>query len=214
MLSENLKKIREQKGLGVNELGRRTGLSSSYLSALERGVKTNPSMDFLEKIADALSVTVDRLTGEAASALIGDQLEVIGMTLVELAEKSGVSLHWLENLDTFTPWSEEYEYGYKWISQVAHVIGLPASQLRAALARQEIPSYDGPMGKADEDFADHVEEDSRQYINDNEAIEYLDELHKRPEMKALFQVGRKASKEDIETAITIIEAFKKKSSED
>lgn len=49
-----------------------------------------------------------------------------------------------------------------------------------------------------------------QHVNDDEALEYLDELHKRPEMKALFQVGRKATKEDIETAITIIEALKKK----
>jgi transcriptional regulator with XRE-family HTH domain len=49
-----------------------------------------------------------------------------------------------------------------------------------------------------------------QHVNSDEALEYLDELHKRPEMKTLFQVGRKASKEDIETAITIIEALKKK----
>ncbi len=52
--------------------------------------------------------------------------------------------------------------------------------------------------------------DVRQHVNDDEALGYLDELHKRPEMKTLFQVGRKASKEDIETAITIIEALKKK----
>jgi transcriptional regulator with XRE-family HTH domain len=53
-------------------------------------------------------------------------------------------------------------------------------------------------------------DDNRQHVNDDDALEYLEELHKRPEMKALFQVGRKATKEDIETAITIIEALKKK----
>ncbi len=53
-------------------------------------------------------------------------------------------------------------------------------------------------------------DDVHQHVNDNDALEYLDELHKRPEMKTLFQVGRKATKEDIETAITIIEALKKK----
>lgn len=57
-------------------------------------------------------------------------------------------------------------------------------------------------------------ESNENYMNDDEALEYLDELHKRPEMKALFQVSRKASKEDIETAITIIEALKKKNSTD
>jgi len=51
---------------------------------------------------------------------------------------------------------------------------------------------------------------SVQHVNDDEALEYLDELHKRPEMKTLFQVSRKATKQDIETAITVIEALKKK----
>ncbi len=50
-----------------------------------------------------------------------------------------------------------------------------------------------------------------QHVNDDDALEYLDDLHKRPEMKTLFQVGRKATKEDIETAIGIIELLKKKS---
>lgn len=51
----------------------------------------------------------------------------------------------------------------------------------------------------------------RQHVNDDEALEFLDELHKRPEMKTLFQVGRKATKEDIEVAVKIIEALKNKS---
>ncbi|NLB52051.1 MAG: helix-turn-helix transcriptional regulator [Syntrophomonadaceae bacterium] len=56
-------------------------------------------------------------------------------------------------------------------------------------------------------------DDTKQHVNDEEALEFLEELHKRPEMKALFQVGRKATKQDIETAITIIEALKKKGSD-
>ncbi len=50
----------------------------------------------------------------------------------------------------------------------------------------------------------------RQHVNDDEALDYLDELHKRPEMKTLFQVSRKATKEDIETTITIMEALKRR----
>lgn len=50
-----------------------------------------------------------------------------------------------------------------------------------------------------------------QHVNDDDALEYLDELHKRPEMKTLFQVSRKATKQDIETATTLIEALKRKS---
>lgn len=43
---------------------------------------------------------------------------------------------------------------------------------------------------------------------DDEANELLEELHKRPEMKMLFSVSKKATKEDIEKAIKIIEALK------
>ncbi len=68
-------------------------------------------------------------------------------------------------------------------------------------------STDYLLGRTDDPSP---KDDDRQHVNDDEALEYLDELHKRPEMKALFQVGRKATRADIETAITIIEALKKK----
>ena len=59
MIGDNIKKIRELKKLGVNELARRSNISGSYLSNIEKGVKTNPSIDALEKIAEALEVSVD-----------------------------------------------------------------------------------------------------------------------------------------------------------
>lgn len=54
-------------------------------------------------------------------------------------------------------------------------------------------------------------EDTPQHVNDDEALEYLDELHKRPEMKILFDVSRKATKKDIEAAVAVIETLKKQS---
>ncbi len=47
----------------------------------------------------------------------------------------------------------------------------------------------------------------------DELDEYLDELHKRPEMRMLFKVAKKASKEDVENAVKIIEMFKGNSSD-
>lgn len=43
---------------------------------------------------------------------------------------------------------------------------------------------------------------------DDEINDILEMLHKRPEMKALFSVSKKATKEDIKRAIKIIEALK------
>lgn len=59
MFGENIKRIRESKGLGVNELSRISGVNASYISAMERGEKENPTVNTLEKLADALGVTID-----------------------------------------------------------------------------------------------------------------------------------------------------------
>lgn len=53
-----------------------------------------------------------------------------------------------------------------------------------------------------------LDDDAEINTERNELTEYLDELHKRPEMKMLFKVAKKASKEDIEKAVKIIEMFK------
>lgn len=50
-------------------------------------------------------------------------------------------------------------------------------------------SADYLLGRTDDPS---TKDDVRQYVNDDDALEYLDELHKRPEMKTLFQVGRQS----------------------
>jgi SOS regulatory protein LexA len=158
LLSRNIKKIREAKGLGVNELGRRTGLSPSYLSALERRIKTNPSMETLGKISEALEVAIDRLTGESASSIIEARLEEKGMTEEELAEKAQVPLKFIVNMDNIVPDQEidGGEQSYTFISSIAWILDIPPSKLRLAFARQEIPSDQSPKERtpAAEDFAE------------------------------------------------------------
>ncbi|WP_050607236.1 helix-turn-helix domain-containing protein [Clostridium niameyense] len=61
MFGENIKRLRELKGLGVNELSRMSGVNASYISAMERGEKENPTINTLKKLADTLEVTVDEL---------------------------------------------------------------------------------------------------------------------------------------------------------
>ncbi|CUU47300.1 helix-turn-helix domain-containing protein [Clostridium beijerinckii] len=59
MFGENIKKIRESKNIGVNELSRLSGVNASYISALERDEKKNPSVMILNKLANALGIAVD-----------------------------------------------------------------------------------------------------------------------------------------------------------
>lgn len=58
MFGSNIKKLREEKGLGVNELSRMSDVNASYISALERGEKENPTISTLEKLANALGVNI------------------------------------------------------------------------------------------------------------------------------------------------------------
>jgi transcriptional regulator with XRE-family HTH domain len=58
-LGDRVRERRQELGLNLRDLAKRTGLSASFLSQVERGV-TSPSIDSLRKISDALEVPVFR----------------------------------------------------------------------------------------------------------------------------------------------------------
>lgn len=53
---EYLKSIRKSKGMTLTELGEKIGLTHSYISQIERGVKGTPSLETVKKITKALDV--------------------------------------------------------------------------------------------------------------------------------------------------------------
>lgn len=59
MLGDNIKTIRKSKKISINLLSNITGISLGYLSDLENNKASNPTMEKLQKIADALQVSVD-----------------------------------------------------------------------------------------------------------------------------------------------------------
>ena len=110
---------------------------------MENG-KRRADLETLEKIAQALNVSVDRLIGASAGSIINGRLAELDMTYTALAEQASVPIAWLQNIDAFIPgaWSSDNYIAYKWISQIAEALGLSGNILRAALARQEMPAYD------------------------------------------------------------------------
>ena len=56
-----LKTLREQKGITQDELAKRAKLAKPYISQLENGVRKNPSLPALRRLAKALGVPVTEL---------------------------------------------------------------------------------------------------------------------------------------------------------
>jgi XRE family transcriptional regulator of biofilm formation len=53
--------LRETKSLTQIELAKRAKVSQGYLAAIERGLKRNPSLEVLQRLAKALGVSVTAL---------------------------------------------------------------------------------------------------------------------------------------------------------
>lgn len=75
-------------------------------------------------------------------------------------------------------------------------------------------STDYLLGKTDIPKVQNIvvtDKNGNQMALDDETLEYIDSLRTRPEMRVLFSVTNKATKEDIIKAVKIIEALKNES---
>ena len=55
-IGEKIKYVRETRKMKAVELAKATCLTGAYISDLENGVKTSPSIDVIKKIANALDI--------------------------------------------------------------------------------------------------------------------------------------------------------------
>ena len=60
-LANNIKKLREAKGLSQEKLARLADVANNTLIKMESGENENPTLDTLKKVAKALDVSVDNL---------------------------------------------------------------------------------------------------------------------------------------------------------
>ena len=149
-INEIGKRIKHARGLRnytLDDVAGEIGVAKSTIQRYENGLITKPKLPILQAIAESLRVNPSWLCGQDVSMTCEDSLDNIiksklaesKTTLEDVALKSNVPYHWLKNIDTFIPGTlGDTEIGYEWISRVAETLGLPPSQLRTALARQEI----------------------------------------------------------------------------
>jgi XRE family transcriptional regulator of biofilm formation len=56
-----IKTLREQRGWSQAELARKAEVTDAYIAQLETGVRSNPSLEVLKRLARALGVPVTEL---------------------------------------------------------------------------------------------------------------------------------------------------------
>lgn len=61
MYNNKIKKFRTDKNMTLKELSEEIGVSIGYLSHLERGSRSNPSKEVMEKIATALESSIPEI---------------------------------------------------------------------------------------------------------------------------------------------------------
>lgn len=85
MLSEELKKMRESKGLTQNELAKKLNLSRSAIGMYEKGER-NPNFETLELIADFFNVRIDDLIGRKNTTYLAPQIATETVTFPVIGE--------------------------------------------------------------------------------------------------------------------------------
>ena len=84
-LADNLRRLRQQKQWSQPRLADEAHISKGYINMLESGEMTNPSLDVLLKIADALGTTIAELVSQPRVAATEDAPKIPD-TLMQFAK--------------------------------------------------------------------------------------------------------------------------------
>jgi transcriptional regulator with XRE-family HTH domain len=63
-IGDSIKKYRNKLGISQDVLSKKANLAFHTIAKIEAGATPNPTIDTVKKIADALDVTIDKLTEE------------------------------------------------------------------------------------------------------------------------------------------------------
>jgi len=63
MLAENIKRIRKKRGFTQEKLARLANISNNTLVKIEMGMAKEPTITTIQKLADALDISIDELVG-------------------------------------------------------------------------------------------------------------------------------------------------------
>jgi len=86
-LANNLRRTRKLRQMSQPALAGKAGVSKGYIFSLESGDQTNPSLEVLMKIADALTITIADLVGTPVTTRAAVANEDLPESLKHFASK-------------------------------------------------------------------------------------------------------------------------------
>ncbi|PWU69314.1 MULTISPECIES: helix-turn-helix domain-containing protein [Gracilibacillus] len=107
MIGKKIQGIRKEKRMSLSEVAEQAGVAKSYLSSIERGIQSNPSIQFMEKVGKVLGVSVNELLMSADNETLRQQLDDEWLQLAEEAMKSGVSKEEFKDFLEFNKWKKQ-----------------------------------------------------------------------------------------------------------
>lgn len=103
-IGKRIRELRMIKGLSLTELANRAGVAKSYISSVERQLQLNPSIQFLNKIAAVLDVSVEKLILEDEAQ--DEELDIEWLELAKEAMDSGISKEQFKQYLEFQKWQK------------------------------------------------------------------------------------------------------------
>ncbi|WCK54268.1 helix-turn-helix domain-containing protein [Aneurinibacillus sp. Ricciae_BoGa-3] len=104
MIGKRIQQLRKDNGLTLTQLAERAGIAKSYLSSIERDIQKNPSIHFLEKIADVLNIDVKELLNDEEPKENKTTLDKEWIDLALEAMESGISKEQFREFLEFNKW--------------------------------------------------------------------------------------------------------------
>jgi XRE family transcriptional regulator, master regulator for biofilm formation len=120
MIGRNIYDLRKKRGISLSELAKRSEVSKSYLSNIERSLNQNPSIQVMEKIADVLETDIKDLLKDDHEKKNEwketEQIEQEWIAFIVELKRLGIKkekIHEYKELIEFISWKEKRKSGWK-----------------------------------------------------------------------------------------------------
>lgn len=111
MIGSQIQRLRQQKRMSLTELAARAGVAKSYLSSIERDLQSNPSIQFLRKLAPVLGVNVQSLILQEQTDKL-DPLDTEWVQIIQELSALGINKDSLRSMLTQLKTTEAIAYDH------------------------------------------------------------------------------------------------------